>query len=143
MTTLRFTKDGLIEALEERRAWAERTDKERMKAHVEAERAYLRAFRENVRKACAEAVKWSYAEAKDNGFDPSKVLHRTGRYYRSEFVPDLDRPSCPSSRVASLDNQLNIIRASRQSVFNVGSNGQWSRVFFLLTHDDTIETEMC
>ena len=131
MTTpaLRFTKDQLIEALEARRPWAERTDQERLAAHQKAERQYLTDFRA----ACRDASKWTYEQAKANYFE----VRKRGRFdYGS-------KPSCPESRVAQIDRWLNIIRASRQSKFIIGERGGYAKVFHLLTHDDALQAEMC
>lgn len=139
MTTLTFKRDDLIAALEARRAWAERTDKERLAAHKQAEKEYLRAFKAAVKDAAKKVAGWTYEEAKAAGFDPRpKATWRRGNWV------DMDKPSCPASRVAKLDRELVYLRASRQQTFRISSNGQWSTVLFLLTHDDdAAPAEMC
>lgn len=126
MSYLRFTKEQLLNALEARRPWAEKYDADRLAEHQKAEKAFLAEFKA----ACREAAKWDYATAKEHRFEPFGKKH-------------WDHPTCPRSMVASLDEHLNIIRATGQKSFMVSPRGEWSRLHHLLTHDETIETEMC
>lgn len=131
MSVLRFSsKADLIEALEARRPWAERLDAEHLAKHQKDEQAHLRRFRE----ACREAARWDYATAKTHSFKAGVVNDRGFSVYP---------PDCPRSLVASLDQQLNIVRATRQERFQISPEGVWSRVHHLLTHDETITAEMC
>ena len=123
MATLRFTKDQLIEALEARREWAQQLDAANLAKHQAEEKAALAKFRQE----CKEALKWDYQTAKSNWFRVGKV----------------DRPHCPSSLVASLDRHLNQVKASYQTRYTISESGGWSQVHHLLTHDETIKTEMC
>jgi hypothetical protein len=125
VATLRFTRDQLVEALEARRPWAEKVDADRLTKHQKAEQDYLRQFRA----ACREAVKWDYEEAKKHSFSPW-----SGRQYR---------PDCPRSLVVALDMHLRMVRATRQDRFAVSEDGTWSKVFYLLTHDEDAKAEMC
>lgn len=128
MPTLTFTRDQLIEALEGRRKWAEDYDRRNLAAHEKAEKDYLRRFRER----CREMAKWSYDDIKKD------------TRYGSPRVDVGDRPSCPRSAVAALDRELNVVRASRQHRFSVsGGSTNWSGIFWLLTHDETIEDDLC
>lgn len=128
-TTLRFTKDDLIDALEGRRKWAEAGDDLAVKKHLADEKAWHRKFTAR----CRELAKMSYPELKEIG--------DRGSY---NYFRDVDStPRCPMSRVAKLDRQLNIVRAARQATFAVSSGGQWSDAFWLLTHDDEIHADIC
>ncbi len=126
MSTLRFNRDELIDALEKRRPWAERLDAEHLAKHKRDEKEYLAKFRA----ACREAAKWDYETAKAHYF----TVMENSRY---------GRPDCPASLVAGLDRNLNLVRASRQKTFTLSEGGDWSRMFYLLTYDETIKTEMC
>lgn len=126
MSTLRFTRAELLEAIEARRSWAEHLDAQNLAKHLKDEKAYLAKFRA----ACREALKWDYETAKVRRFN---VLY-PGRSLS---------PDCPRSLVAGVDRYLNTIGATRQKSFSISVGGAWSGLFDLLTRDETVKDEMC
>lgn len=132
MGQLRYTKEQLIDALEARRPWAEQYDAKKLAGHRAEEKAYLAEFR----RTCREAAKWDYETIKKNRGEVK--LRDNDRDWR--WGP----PNCPSMTVGELDRQLAIVRALRDKAqVTVSDNGQWSRIFFLLTHDENIVSEAC
>lgn len=123
MSRLRFTREQLLEALEARRPWAERYDADNLKTHQRAEKEALAAFRAK----CREAAKWTYSQAVE-----------AGRYSLS-----LERPHCPASAVALLERNLTYVKTSGQKTYMVTERGDWSRLFWVLTHDETIKSDVC
>lgn len=122
--TLRMTREQLIEALEERRPWAEQLDARNLAEHQRAEADFLKQFRA----ACREAAKWTYEEAKEHGFN-------VGLNGNSSSAP-----SCPRSVSAQLDAAIRWAairwaRADKRVRVTLRPDNSGS-VHWLLTHDE-------
>lgn len=116
-----LSREDLIAELKRLRPLIAADDKEKLKAHREAEREYLKAFRA----ACREAARWDYETAKKNRFG---VLVGGGYTHTR-------RPECPTPQVEVLDRMLALIGKSSTKRFNISSNGKYFQVYRLLTFD--------
>lgn len=99
------TKEQLIEALEAKRRACEVEDFHNVREHKAAEKKALAEFRASLR----EAMKWDYAEVKENEF-------RVGDYSSG--------PTCPRSMVALLDRTLAFAKASQQKRYVINKNAR-------------------
>lgn len=125
---IRMTRDQLVEALEARRPWATALDRERLREHREAERAWV----DMVKKRAREIVKLPAAE-----------LRKRAKDYRSLDLNRDGSPTCPDSFVLKLDRALGVLTMTNQQTFTIDSEGPWRNVYFLLTHDETAPASMC
>lgn len=129
------TKADLVAALEARRGWARSTDRKRMQQHTKNEKAYLSAFRS----ACKEALTWDWDQAKGRSFTvkpPPKYDDAYGEWG--------NRPECPASREAYIDEALAQLALTSQESFTLyDGDYHFGRIYFLLTHDDDAKADMC
>lgn len=129
-----YTKDGLIDALEGRRAWAIKLDAKNQKAHVKAESDYLKAFKATLKRA----MSWDYEAAKKHNFQ----VHDTESSYRKKF-DGYSQPECPSSTVQKLDKALTEIKMDGRKRYVIAGNNSFSTIHWLLTHDENAKPSMC
>lgn len=125
MATLRFTRDELIQALEARRGWAEKFDAKKLAEHQKAEAKALKDFHAK----CEQALKCDYKAAK------SKWRRGHSIYF--------DPPTCPTSTLENLKKYLRYVKTSGAKTYVVTDRGEWSSMFFILTHDENAKSEMC
>jgi len=118
---MRFSKQQLIDALEAKRATLAKIDKAEHKAHQVKERAALRAYQRDARKA----LRFTYAQLRG--------MERSWRPI-SEGGAKLEwnAPSCPVSLVARLVRTLATIKTSMQSRYTVDESGCNRATFALL-----------
>lgn len=116
-----LSREDLIAELKRLRPLIAADDKEKLKAHRQAERDYLKAFRA----ACREAARWDYETAKKNYF--GITINGSNPRYR--------RPECPVPQVEILDRMLALIDKSSTKRFNISSRGKYFQIYRLLTFD--------
>ena len=146
-TPIRFnTKASLLAALEARRAWAIDYDKFNTAKHKADEEAALKAWRASIREslsACREfaaaMLKLSYAEAKAIDAD----TRRYGNSPQWKRPNGLSTPRCPSSVVRQLDAVIADITASSQARYKIREHGEYSTVYYMLTHDYKAKADIC
>ena len=128
MSEIRFnTKADFVAALEARRPWARKIDRERTAAHAADEKAYLVQFRQK----CRALVKMSYADLK-----AADHRNRTVNWHP---------PGCPMSVEAELDRELSSLALTRQERFTVrgGYSTAWYSAYDLLTRDENAHKDVC
>jgi hypothetical protein len=114
-----YSKAALLDALEARRPYLKRRDAKAVAAHKAEEQKALAKFQA----ACRKALKWNYATAKEKG-----------TRYSTEIV--LERLSCPTLCIPMLDRVIEQVQRDGRIRYSVTSNGQFSRIHFLLSCDD-------
>lgn len=129
-------REDLLAKLEALLPEAERHDKEAQAQHKLDEKAYLVKFRQ----ACREAVKWSYDEAKKQYFAVNVYDGTRDRYGRRNEV---DRPTCPISRVQRLTGCIESVRISTMQRFVISHDGKYRNIHRELTAGIKEAKDMC
>lgn len=128
---LTFARDDLLSRLRSMLPAAAKEDVKAMAAHRKDEQRYLKLFHA----ACRAALKWNYKTAENQDFE-AKVLEpsgrpgRTGRYYSSWKESP---PTCPVSRVESLNKCIAVVEASMVKRFTVQHRGKYRDIYAELT----------
>lgn len=121
-----FSKQGLLDALEARRSWAESLDKRQASEHKKAEKAAVDKFRAK----CREALKWDYEQIKAFSWD-----YRSGRDW-------ITVPTCPKSNLQSLDIALKQIQRDGRTRYRITPKA-FANIHYLLSYDETAKPDVC
>lgn len=121
-----FSKQGLLDALEARRAWAVALDKKLIAKHAAAEKKSLVEFREK----CRAALKWTYEEMKV----------KTGYGNRLFELPR--RPDCPRSAASMLEHALLEVSRDGRSRYRITEKA-FRNIHYLLSYDETAKPDVC
>jgi hypothetical protein len=122
-----YSKQGLLDALEARRAWAVALDKKLIAKHAADEKKTLVDFKNKLR----AALKWTYEDYK-----------RNTTYYTNPFR-DLRVLSCPTSVVARLDNALREVNRDGRKRYRVTDKAGMRTIHYLLTYDENAKPDVC
>lgn len=125
--SLIFTREQLLEAIDDRLKWAREYDIRAQREHRKAEQAALVKFREKLK----QLSKMSYDE----------ITETMGKYGEQVTVR-FPRPRCPEKFEAQLLSYRKTIEVSRAANVTVSSPGVWDRLYYLLTVDPDLEAQI-
>lgn len=146
-----FSKQGLLDALEARRAWAVALDKKEAAAHAKAETVAFQKFKVNVakervralasvKKQCDDAAKATYEQAKQGCQYHGAYA---GHLNNMDFDKDIVWPACPKSTVQRLDNNITWIKADGRKHYRIRKGGELSNIHYLLTYNENAKPDVC
>lgn len=129
MTTYVFnTKEQLIEALKATIPSWEKRDAQTAKDHAEAEKAWLKAAREQVREFNRKFQKMPYERAK-------RYMGYGGRVNTPNLESGVKVNKCPTPRVPTIGRAIAELEITRQKRFTIESRGRWSHLHDILSVD--------
>ncbi len=126
-----FKRQQLLDKLESLRPELKKLDAERKKQHAVEEKEFLQAFRAHLRRriaAAKDALKWDYEKSKSMHFEPKETIEDGDEpFYRR------NQPHCPEELVIALDRQISLIQNTVQERFRISQNGNYHRIWALIT----------